>query len=71
MELQLRYLLRIWSWSYITLPKLKKHTKEITVKGEGMTFYSPEEVNIAYNEAKLDLHASIKVKMDDVVDGEL
>ncbi|MDG2369502.1 MAG: DNA-directed RNA polymerase subunit beta' [Flavobacteriales bacterium] len=53
---------------YIT--KLKKHTKEDPVKGEGMTFYSTEEVKIAYNEAKLDLHASIKVKMDDVVDGE-
>ena len=53
---------------YIT--KLKKHTKEDPVKGEGMTFYSTEEVKIAYNEKKLDLHASIKVKMDDVVDGE-
>jgi DNA-directed RNA polymerase subunit beta' len=53
---------------YIT--KLKKHTKEDPVKGEGMTFYSAEEVKIAYNEARLDLHASIKVKIDDVVDGE-
>ena len=53
---------------YIT--KLKKNTKEDPVKGEGMTFYSSEEVKIAYNEGKLDLHASIKVKIDDVVDGE-
>ncbi|MEC8968124.1 MAG: DNA-directed RNA polymerase subunit beta' [Bacteroidota bacterium] len=52
---------------YIT--KLKKHTKEDPVNGEGMTFYSSEEVKIAYNEGKLDLHASIKVKIDDVVDG--
>jgi DNA-directed RNA polymerase subunit beta' len=26
------------------------------MKGEGMTFYSPEEVIIAYNEKRLDLH---------------
>ena len=32
------------------------------VKGEGKTFYSPEEVIIAYNENQIDLHASIKVK---------
>ena len=32
------------------------------VKGDGMTFYSPEEVSIAFDEGKLDLHASIKVK---------
>ena len=35
--------------------------KEDPVKGEGMTFYSPEEVIIAYNEKKVDLHAIIKV----------
>jgi DNA-directed RNA polymerase subunit beta' len=28
------------------------------VKGEGRTFYSPEEVIIAHNEGALDLHAS-------------
>ena len=44
---------------YIT--KAKKSTKTEKVKGEGMTFYSAEEVNIAYNEKKLDLHATIKV----------
>jgi len=49
---------------YIT--KLKKSTKEVIVKGEGMTFYSPEEVIIAKNEGKLDLHASIKVRTKDV-----
>ena len=32
------------------------------VKGEGLTFYSAEEVIIAYNEKKVDLHAFIKVK---------
>jgi DNA-directed RNA polymerase subunit beta' len=45
---------------YIT--KGKKSTPEDTVKGEGKVFYSPEEVIIAYNERKVDLHAGIKVK---------
>ncbi|MCW3786199.1 DNA-directed RNA polymerase subunit beta' [Plebeiibacterium sediminum] len=31
-------------------------------KGEGLTFYSLEEVKIAYNEGKVDLHAGVKVK---------
>jgi len=45
---------------YIT--KGKKSTPEAPVKGEGKVFYSPEEVIIAYNEHKIDLHAGIKVK---------
>jgi DNA-directed RNA polymerase subunit beta' len=53
---------------YIT--KIRKSTKEHVVKGEGMTLYSPEEVKIAYNEKRLDLHASIKVKIQNMVDGE-
>jgi DNA-directed RNA polymerase subunit beta' len=40
------------------------------VKGEGLRFYSPEEVTIAYNEGAIALHAKIKVKVNDVVDGE-
>jgi DNA-directed RNA polymerase subunit beta' len=35
-------------------------------RGEGMTFYSTEEVIIAYNEGVIDLHAIIKVKIEDV-----
>ncbi len=31
-------------------------------RGEGLTFYSLEEVKIAYNEGKVDLHAIVKVK---------
>ncbi len=31
-------------------------------KGEGLTFYSLEEVKIAYNEGKVALHAMVKVK---------
>ncbi len=45
---------------YIT--KGKKSTPEEVVKGEGKVFYSSEEVIIAYNEHKIDLHAGIKVK---------
>ena len=40
------------------------------VKGEGLTFYSPEEVTIAYNEGAVQLHANIKVKVNDIVDGK-
>jgi DNA-directed RNA polymerase subunit beta' len=45
---------------YIT--KGKKSTPAEKVKGEGKTFYSAEEVIIAYNEGQVDLHAYIKVK---------
>ena len=31
-------------------------------KGEGLTFYSLEEVKIAFNEGQVDLHAIVKVK---------
>jgi DNA-directed RNA polymerase subunit beta' len=34
-------------------------------KGEGMVFYSPEEVIIAYDNKVVGLHAKIKVKIDD------
>jgi DNA-directed RNA polymerase subunit beta' len=46
---------------YIT--KGKKSTPTEIVKGEGKSFYSAEEVIIAYNENKIDLHAHIKVKV--------
>ena len=46
---------------YIT--KERRSTDTIKVKGEESTFYSPEEVIIAYNEKELDLHACIKVKV--------
>ncbi len=45
---------------YIT--KGRKTEEGHIVKGSGLTFYSAEEVIIAYNEKKLDLHAFIKVK---------
>src|SRR5690554_4673011 len=43
--------------------------EERTMRGEGMTFYSPEEVQIALNEGRVDLHAHIKVKTE-VLDGK-
>lgn len=49
---------------YMTKGKVSTDTE--LVKGEGKTFYSPEEVIIAYNEKKLDLHAPIKVKSYDL-----
>jgi DNA-directed RNA polymerase subunit beta' len=54
---------------YIT--KQRKNTPEYPVKGEGMRFYSPEEVIIAHNEKRLDLHAIIKVKTDDLENGQV
>ena len=35
-------------------------------KGEGHTFYGPEEATIAYNEGRVTLHAPINVMVDDV-----
>ena len=45
---------------YIT--KGRKSSADDKVQGEGMAFYSMDEVVIAYNEKKVDLHAHIKVK---------
>ena len=40
-------------------------------KGEGLTFYGDEEALIANNEGKCDLHALVKVVVNDLVDGKL
>jgi DNA-directed RNA polymerase subunit beta' len=53
---------------YIT--KGRRSTETEKVKGEGLIFYSPEEVNIAYNVGQVDLHAYIKVKVNDLKEGE-
>jgi DNA-directed RNA polymerase subunit beta' len=45
------------------LTKERTASKERPVVGEGRTFYSPEEVLIAFNEGKADLHAKIKVRI--------
>jgi DNA-directed RNA polymerase subunit beta' len=47
------------------MTKERKSTSEYPVKGEGLTFYSPEEVTIAFNEKAVDLNASIKVRTKD------
>ncbi len=39
-------------------------------KGEGLTFYGPEEAIIAYNEKRCDLHSQVKVLVDDLEDGK-
>jgi len=54
------------------MTKLRKSTKDVAVKGEGLTFYSPEEVVIAYNEKMVELNAGIKVRTKDFnEEGEL
>ncbi len=45
---------------YITKGKVTTATE--TIKGQGKAFYNLDEVVIAYNEQKADLHANIKVK---------
>ena len=47
---------------YIT--KAKESTKELKIKGEGMTFYSSEEAIIAYNEGQVELHAKVKLRIE-------
>lgn len=46
------------------ISKGKKSTETEIVKGEGKAFYSAEEVIIAHNEGRVDLHANIRVKAD-------
>ncbi len=48
------------------MTKGRNTAKGHVVKGEGMTFYASEEVVIAHNEGILDLHANIKVKVNDI-----
>jgi len=52
------------------MTKARKSEPDYIIKGEGMTFYSPEEVIIAYNEQKVDLHAMIKVRHTFMDQGE-
>ena len=44
---------------YITKPRKG-------AKGDGFTFYGPEEAIIAYNEKRADLHANVKCIVDDI-----
>ncbi len=54
------------------MTKSRRSTSELEIKGEDLTFYSPEEVTIAYNEKKLHINANIKVRTKDFnEEGEL
>ncbi|MBD3891878.1 DNA-directed RNA polymerase subunit beta' [Olleya marilimosa] len=54
------------------MTKHRYSTPEVPVRGEGLTFYSAEEVTIAYNEKRVELNAGIKVRAMDFNDaGEL
>ncbi|WP_299901198.1 DNA-directed RNA polymerase subunit beta' [uncultured Aquimarina sp.] len=54
------------------MTKSRRSTPELVIKGEDLTFYSPEEVIIAYNEKRLDINANIKVRTKDIDEnGEL
>ena len=54
---------------YITKPR--KSTPDHIVKGEGMSFYSPEEVIIAHNERRVDMHAIINCRVPVRENGEV
>ncbi|MRI00400.1 DNA-directed RNA polymerase subunit beta' [Kriegella sp. EG-1] len=47
------------------MTKERKSTPEVPIKGEGLTFYSYEEVEIAFNEGMVSLNAGIKVRAKD------
>ncbi|MGJ8716505.1 MULTISPECIES: DNA-directed RNA polymerase subunit beta' [Maribacter] len=54
------------------MTKERKSTPEVPVIGEGLTFYSAEEVEIAFNEGMVNLNAGIKVRAKDFnEEGEL
>ncbi|MFX0557261.1 DNA-directed RNA polymerase subunit beta' [Maribacter sp. CXY002] len=50
------------------MTKERKSTPEVPIKGEGLTFYSAEEVEIAFNEGMVNLNAGIKVRAKDFND---
>jgi DNA-directed RNA polymerase subunit beta' len=47
------------------MTKERVSTPEVPIKGEGLIFYSAEEVEIAFNEGKVNLNAGIKVRAKD------
>jgi len=53
------------------MTKGRKHIESNPVQGEGKKFFSPEEVIIAFNERKVDLHACIYVKIEKEINGEV
>ena len=53
------------------MTKMRRTTDTEIVEGQGLTFYSFEEVEIAYNEGKANLNAVIKVRTKVLENGEL
>jgi len=47
------------------MTKERRSTPEVPVQGEGLTFYSSEEVVIAFNEKRVNLNAAIKIRVND------
>jgi DNA-directed RNA polymerase subunit beta' len=52
------------------LTKSKKNLPNDKVKGEGKIFYSAEEVIVALNEKAVDMHAQIKIKITNALEGD-
>src|SRR3954469_4614557 len=52
------------------LTKGKRNLPNDAVKGEGRIFYSAEEVVIALNEKQVDMHAQIKVRITNHLEGD-
>jgi len=53
------------------LTKGRKSTKAKPVAGEGLTFYSHEELTVAHNEGRAALHAEVNIKTTVKENGEL
>ncbi|MCB2220202.1 MAG: DNA-directed RNA polymerase subunit beta' [Bacteroidetes bacterium] len=53
------------------MTKARKNSPEKEIKGEGKTFYGAEEVIIAYNEKRVDLHAVINCKVKVIENDQL
>src|SRR6478672_9430813 len=52
------------------ISKGKKNLPNDKVKGEGKVFYSAEEVIVALNEKAVDMHAQIKIKITNALEGD-
>jgi DNA-directed RNA polymerase subunit beta' len=52
------------------MTKGRKSEPARAMRGEGRVFYSSEEVHIAHNEGRIDLHAWIKVRWMDTLTGK-
>ncbi len=53
------------------MTKMKVTDETVTVKGEGLTFYSAEEAEIAFNEQRVELNAKVKVRAKVEEEGQL